>query len=253
MTAILHTWGQTLTEHIHLHCIVTGGALSPDQKRWQTAAPDFLFPIIPLSAQFRDAFCQGLSRLYADGRLKFAGQCASLAEEIVFQRVSTAAQAKKWQVYAKAPFSDAGQTLDYLGRYVNRIAISNGRILAVENGFVRFSYRDYKADGARKEMRLPAVEFIRRFLQHVLPKRFVRVRHYGLLSPRYRRQKLKRCRELLGAYHEQVTTPTAKEQLLTGMLGHDPALCPLCGEGTMQPYQEILAHPARRRWQMVVQ
>lgn len=252
-TAILHTWGQTLTEHTHLHCIVPGGALSNDRKRWQATAPDFLFPIVALSAQFRDAFCAGLKKLFKAGQLTFAGQSAYLAEATPFQKLIAESQAKKWQVYAKPPFGDAAQTLDYLGRYVNRIAISNGRILDIENGYVRFSYRDYKADGEQKEMRLPAVEFIRRFLQHVLPKRFVRIRHFGLLSPRYRREKLSRCRVLLGAYHEKVMLPATKEQILTDMLGHDPALCPLCVAGKMQPYKEILAHPSRRRWQMAIQ
>ncbi|MCB9421010.1 MAG: IS91 family transposase [Ardenticatenaceae bacterium] len=252
-TAILHTWGQTLTEHLHLHCIVPGGALSSDGKRWRATAPDFLFPITELSVQFRDAFCAGVKKLFDDQQLTFAGQCADLADAAVFEGMIAESQAKKWQVYAKPPFSDAAQTLDYLGRYVNRIAISNGRILGIEDGAVRFSYRDYKADGERKEMRLPGVEFIRRFLQHALPKRFVRVRHYGLLAPRYRKQKLARCRALLGAYHETTTAPATTEALLTEMLGHDPAQCPLCGVGKMQLYEELQAHPTRRKWQLVVQ
>ena len=250
-TAVLHTWGQTLTEHLHLHCLVPGGALTGDGKQWQGTPPDFLFPIVELSAQFRDSFCRGVKKLFDKKQLTFAGRCTDLANPAVFKKLIAASQAKKWQVYAKPPFSDAAQTLDYLGRYVNRIAISNGRILDIENGFVRFSYRDYKADGERKEMRLPAVEFIRRFLQHVLPKRFVRVRHYGLLAPRYRQEKLARCRVLLGAYHE--TTPATKEALLQEMLGHDPTQCPLCGVGKMQLYEELEAHPTRRKWQLAVQ
>ena len=251
-TAILHTWGQTLTEHIHLHCIVIGGALTSDGKRWRATAPDYLFPIIELSAQFRNAFCAGMKKLFDENRLTFAGQCADLAEATVFEQLIAESQAKKWQVYAKPPFSDAAQTLDYLGRYVNRIAISNGRILAIENGYVWFSYRDYKADGRQKEMHLPAVEFIRRFLQHTLPKRFVRVRHYGLLAPRYRKKKLARCRALLGTYQETTTLPMRTEALLIEMLGHDPAQCPLCAVGQMQLYEELKAHPTRRRWQLAV-
>jgi hypothetical protein len=251
-TAILHTWGQTLTEHIHLHCIVTGGALGNDGKQWRATASDYLFPIIELSAQFRDAFCKGMKKLFDDNQLTFAGQCASLAETALFDELIAESQAKKWQVYAKPPFNDAAQTLDYLGRYVNRIAISNGRILDIENGYVRFSYRDYKADGARKEMRLPAVEFMRRFLQHTLPRRFVRVRHYGLLAPRCRKDKLARCRALLGAYHETTTAPATTDEILAEMLGHDPAQCPLCGKGKMQLYEELEAHPTRRKWQLAV-
>ncbi len=251
-TAILHTWGQTLTEHIHLHCIVIGGALSSDGQRWQATSPDYLFPIIALSAQFRDAFCVGMKKLFDDNQLTFAGQCAELVDASAFEQLIAVSQAKKWQVYAKPPFSDAAQTLDYLGRYVNRIAISNGRILDIDNGFVRFSYRDYKADGERKEMSLPATEFIRRFLQHVLPKRFVRVRHYGLLAPRYRAKKLIRCSALLGAYHEKVTSPIEAKALLTHILGHDPAQCPLCGVGRLELYEDLAAHPTRRKWQLAV-
>jgi putative transposase/transposase-like zinc-binding protein len=252
-TAILHTWGQTLTEHTHLHCIVPGGALTHDGKRWQATSPDYLFPIIELSAQFRDTFCAGVQKRFNKKLFVFAGQCAHLSNPATFQQLIAESQAKKWQVYAKPPFSDAAQTVDYLGRYVNRIAISNGRILDINNGFVRFSYRDYKADGQQKEIRLTGVEFIRRFLQHTLPKRFVRVRHYGLLAPRYRKDKLARCRALLGVYHETVTAPATTDEILIEMLGHDPAQCPLCGVGKMQLYEEILAHPTRRKWQLVVQ
>lgn len=252
-TAILHTWGQTLTEHLHLHCIVPGGALSSDGKQWRATPPDFLFPITALSAQFRDAFCKGVKKLFDTNQLTFAGQCDPLADAAVFEELIVKSQAKKWQVYAKRPFSNAVQTLDYLGRYVNRIAISNGRILGIEGGYVRFSYRDYKADGQRKEMQLPAVEFIRRFLQHVLPKRFVRVRHYGLLAPRYRKDKLARCRALLGAYQETTTTPATTDEILAELLGHDPEQCPLCGAGRMQLYAELEAHPTRRKWQLAVQ
>ncbi len=252
-TAILHTWGQTLTEHIHLHCIVIGGALTGDGKHWRATPSDYLFPIVELSAQFRDSFCDGMQKRFDKEVFVFAGQCAYLSDPDAFQRLIAETQAKKWQVYAKPPFSDAVQTLDYLGRYINRIAISNGRILDIENGFVRFSYRDYKADGERKEMSLPAVEFIRRFLQHTLPRRFVRVRHYGLLAPRYRKEKLARCRVLLGAYHAATTTPTTPEALLREMLGHDPAQCPLCGIGRMQLFEELKAHPSRRKWQLAVQ
>lgn len=250
-TAILHTWGQTLTEHIHLHCIVMGGALTHDGKRWQATSPDYLFPIVELSAQFRDNFCAGMQKRFTKGEYLFAGQCAHLSDPATFNQLIADSQAKKWQVYAKPPFRDAAQTLDYLGRYVNRIAISNGRILDINNGFVRFSYRDYKTDGQHKEMRLPAVEFIRRFLQHTLPRRFVRVRHYGLLAPRYRRGKLARCCALLGTHHEAIT-PATTDELLTEMLGHDPAQCPLCGVGRMQLFEELKAHPTRRRWQVAV-
>jgi hypothetical protein len=156
-------------------------------------------------------------------------------------------------VYAKPPFGSAAQALEYLGRYVQRIAISNHRILDIADDQVRFTYRDYQANGAQKEMVLPAVEFMRRFLQHVLPKNFARVRHYGLLAPRYRRQKLARCRALLGECNESEATANDRETLLRQMLGHDPERCPLCGEGGWRRYQTIEPHPSRRRWLLAVQ
>ncbi len=245
-TAVLHTWGQTLTEHIHLHCLVPGGALSADGKRWQAASPDFLFPILSLSARFRDAFCAGLQQRYAKGQLHFAGQCAHLADPNAWQQLLAAAQAKRWQVYAKPPFGDAAQVLDYLGRYVRRIALSNHRLLDCADGDVRFTYRDYRDEGQQKVMTLPATEFIRRFLLHVLPKGFVRIRHYGLLASRYRAQKLARCRVLLGRYAH---TPTGDRQvLLAAILGHPPDQCPFCRRGTLQRRHTLTPHPSRQRW-----
>ena len=252
ITAILHTWGQTLTEHPHLHCLVPGGALSQDGRQWRSASPGYLCDVVALSAQFRDAFCDGLAQLYAVGRLQFVGQSHHLAEADAFAQLLAEARSKKWQVYAQPPFGQAEQVLDYLGRYVHRIAFSNGRLLDVSEGQVRFTYRDYQANGQQKEMVLPAVEFIRRFLQHVMPKQFVRVRHYGFLAPRYRTQKLARCRALLGDRCASLPATTDRETVLRELLGHDPDHCLLCGSGQLRPYQTILPHPSRRRWVLTV-
>jgi hypothetical protein len=252
ITAILHTWGQTLTEHPHLHCLVPGGALSQNGRQWHATSPGYLCDVMALSARFRDAFCDGLAELYATDRLQFVGQSHPLATADAFAQLITEAQSKKWQVYAQPPFGQPEQVLDYLGRYVHRIAFSNGRLLDLSEGQVRFAYRDYQADGQQKEMMLPAVEFIRRFLQHVLPKQFVRVRHYGFLAPRYRAQKLARCRALLGDTGEVLPVATDRETLLREMLGHDPDRCLLCGEGRLQPYQTLQPHPSRRRWVLTV-
>lgn len=249
--AILHTWGQTLTEHPHLHCLVTGGALSTDRQRWRSTTPDFLFPVEKLSAHFREMFCQGIAKLYRKEQLQFAGQSQSLADPARFRRLLSAARAKKWQVYAKPPFGDAVQVLDYLGRYTQRIAISNHRILDIADGRVRFSYRDYKADGQRKEMTLSGIEFIRRFLLHVLPKNFVRIRYYGLLAPRYRQQKSGQCRTLLPAETSQPQKLTP-EEILTVMLGRHPDQCPMCKTGHFQRQQAMPPHPSRRRWLQAV-
>lgn len=235
-TAVLHTWGQALGEHIHLHCIVTGGALSPDGRRWRAASPRFLFPIKALSRHFRDRFCAGLSRLYHRGELRLAGESLAWAEPAAFEESLQTSRQRAWEVYAKPPFAGAEEVLAYLGRYVNRIAISQGRLLDHRNGQVRFSYRDYRDQGRRKEMTLAAEEFIRRFLQHVLPTGFTRIRHYGLLAPRYRAGKLARCRALLGA--TPPPPPRDKQALLAEWLGEDD-LCPLCGQGHWQPYQTL--------------
>ena len=249
ITAVLHTWGQTLNQHIHLHCLVSGGALSPDGKRWRAAKGNFLFPIEAVSAQFRDTFCQGVATLYQKGALLLAGQSESYAESENFHEMLVEARAKRWQVYAKPPFGGAAQVLDYLGRYVHRIAIGNHRILSIEEGKVSFTYRDYKEDGQQKVMVLAATEFIRRYLQHVLPKGFVRVRHYGLLAPRYRRDKLARCRQLLGTV---VPMGRSQMEILVEMLGGQPSQCQFCEQGQFRPLATIAPHPSRRNWVLAV-
>jgi hypothetical protein len=257
--AVLHTWGQTLSEHLHLHpglpragCIVTGGALSADGQ-WQASQADFLFPVLPLSAAFRDRFCVGLQRLYAEGKLQCVGACASLADGEGFVRLVAESQAKDWEVYAKPPFGGAEVVLDYpstgsgqaLGHYVNRIAISNQRIVGIEGGQVRFTYRDYADGGRVKVMSLDALEFIRRFLLHVLPAGFVRIRYYGLWHP-CQRDKLRRCRELLGLTPDlPEMTVRNFEALLVELSGVDLTLCPVCGVGRMRRVQEI--QPLRPR------
>ena len=249
-TAVLHTWGQTLTQHIHLHCLVAGGALSFDQKRWIGTHPEFLFPIVELSCDFRDRFCNGMWRLFQQKKLRFVGESKSLEDRVEFGKLVTSSNAKKWQVFAKPPFGNAEHMLNYLGRYINRMAISNYRILDIENGKVSFTYRDYKDDGKEKVLTLRAEEFIRRFLQHVVPSRFVRIRHYGFLAPCHRKKKLAICRTLIGL------VDTAKEktrkEILQEMLGHDPELCPVCSEGKMRRFEELDAHPLRRKWQLAL-
>jgi Putative transposase len=203
ITAVLHTWGQTLTQHVHLHCVVTGGGLGRDGRRW-VALPKrrrrslFLFPVRALSAVFRRTFCHQLDVLWQQGELRFAGQCASLRGRVEWARLRHTLESIPWVVYAKRPFGGPEVVLKYLSRYTHRVAISNRRILFVGDGAVRFAYRDY-ADGNRhKVMELRAEEFLRRFLLHVLPPGFKRIRHFGLLANRHRRHKIERSRQLLG-------------------------------------------------------
>ena len=237
---VLHTWGQDLGQHIHLHCIVTGGALARDGSRWRSCPRGFLFPVIPLAAAFRDRFCQGLAALAQARRLVFAGACADLAEPARFTQLVAEMQAKAWEVYAKRPLNGPEQVLDYLGRYVQRVAISNHRLLAIDAGQVRFRWRDYRHGSLPKEMALSAEEFIRRFLLHVLPRGFVRIRYYGLLHYRQRAAKLRRCRELLGApaVPTSVEAPSAATQLLQ-LTGVDLSRCPLCQVGRMIQQTEL--------------
>lgn len=237
VTAVLHTWSQTLTDHIHLHCIVTGGGLSPDGSCWQPSkTPHFLFPVRALSKLFRGKFLARLDAAYGKHTLVFAGRSAALADPALWQQLLAEVRAKRWHVYAKAPMAGPTQVLNYLARYTHRIAISNERLLAVDNDAVRFRFKDYAAGAARKEMTLEAGEFLRRWLLHVLPRGFMRVRHYGLLANRCRADKLARCRKLLGVQLPEKAPADAEScvERILRLTGLDVLRCPFCGQGPMQ-------------------
>jgi len=197
ITAVLHTWGQTLTEHVHLHCVVTGGGVSLDGTQWRACQRRFLFAVRALGVVFRGKYLAGLERLRSQQRLLFAGESAPLAEDAAWTTLRQQLYAKPWVVYAKPPWGSPEQVLKYLSRYTHRVAIANSRLVFVGNGVVRFRYTDYAAQGTTKIMELPATEFLRRFLLHVVPTGFVRIRHYGLLANRTRQEKLTRARQLL--------------------------------------------------------
>ncbi len=201
VTSVLHTWSQTLVGHYHLHCIVTGGGPTVEGSRWIRSRSDYLFPVRALSKVFRAKFCEGLQGLYAAGKLQFHGQLRALATAARFQQLIREATRKSWVVYSKRPFAGPEQVLAYLSRYTHRVGIGNRRLLALDRqaGTVTFDYKDY-AEGARhKSMTLQWDEFIRRLRLHLLPPRFVKIRHYGLLANRGRRARLQRARALLGA------------------------------------------------------
>jgi hypothetical protein len=242
ITAVLHTWSQTLTDHIHLHCIVTGGGLSPDGTRWQASKKRrFLFPVRAMAKLFRGKFLARLDAAYHTKRLAFAAQSAPLADPIEWQRLLARLRANPWYVYARAPLAGPKQVLNYLARYTHRIAISNERLVAVDNGTVSFRYKDYAAAGRCKEMHVSGSEFLRRFLLHVLPPGFMRVRHYGLLANRTRLRKLARCRELLGATappDEPPAEESAAERILR-LTGIDILRCPFCGQGPMRRIETL--------------
>jgi Putative transposase len=196
MIAILHTWGQTLTHHPHVYCIVPGGGLSPD-GRWIACRPTFFLPVLVLSRLYRRLFLERLKAAFDDGDLKFFGDLAPLRDRGTFASHLEPLRHVKWVVYAKRPFGGAQQVLDYLGRYTHRVAIANGRLLDCENGRVHFRWKNYRARNKSKVMMLDAEEFIRRFLLHVLPKGFRRIRHFGFLASVCRGAKLAYIRAAL--------------------------------------------------------
>jgi hypothetical protein len=234
---VLHTWGQTMQEHLHLHCIVTGGALvsSSSGYRWQAASRKFLFPVLLLSNQFRNRFCFELSQLWAAGKLET--QAGALDLPAMLQH----ALSQDWEVFIQSPLYDPEKLIEYLGRYIFRIAISNHRILAVGKDTVTFSYLDNRDHGKEKVMTLPALEFIRRFLAHVLPTGFVRIRHFGLHHSSCR-TKLQHARRVLGLPFQLPVILKLKFldwfQHITGSQ-EDPRTCRFCGKGLMLPLREF--------------
>ena len=230
ITMVLHTWDQQLRAHFHVHCLITGGALSLDQQRWRKARPRFLFPVRALSKVFRGKFLEGLQKLYHQQRLQFPTPVAALASAEAFGTLIDDLRRQGWVVYSKAPFAGPKKLLDYLGRYIHRVAISNNRLLSADAGQVRFNYRDRTHDNQIKVATLPADEFIRRFLQHVLPKGFQRIRHYGLLASRNKEAMLSRCRELLGAEPPPAPVKKTTADWLLLLLGIDVRRCPRCGQ-----------------------
>jgi hypothetical protein len=233
--ALLHTWGQTLEQHLHLHCVVPGGALTRDGTRWLSAKPGFLFPVRALACVFRGKYLAGLRRAVDRGALRFAGSVAGLAEPAAFPAFLATLRTQDWVVYAKPPFGGPGQVLEYLGRYTHRVAISNDRLVSGDANHVRFRWKDYTRGNRVKTMTLPAEEFLRRFLLHVLPGGFVRIRHFGLFANRGRTAKLARCRALLAA--APPPPPAAPEpvaSLLFRLTGVDIEQCPVCHVGRLR-------------------
>ena len=248
--AVLHTWGQNLQHHPHVHCVVPGGGLALDGSRWVACPDNFFLPVRVLSRVFRGKFLAGLRTAFEQGRLKFRGRLARLADADRFNRLLVDAVKTQWVVYAKPPFGGPGQVLKYLARYTHRVAIGNRRLVRMKGGRVTFRYKDYARGGKQRTMELEATEFLRRFLLHVLPSGFVRIRHYGLLSNRCRREKLVVCRELLrAAASSEVTTAQAPSLAAPPSLGVEvtkawcATVCPKCGVGRMVIFEGLPAVP----------
>jgi hypothetical protein len=224
ITAVLHTWGSALTHHPHVHMIVPGGGIAPDRERWVSSRPAFLLPVRVLGKLFRRLFLTRLLALFDAGKLSFFGAMADLAERKVFMRHLSPVRSKRWVVYAKPPFAGPQAVLAYLSRYTHRVAISNRRLIGFDETGVTFRYKDYRRDGQQRQqvMTLAADEFIRRFLIHVLPRGFHRIRHYGLLSSSARKGSLPLARKLLG-----VTMPGPEPEPDERPDNRPP--CPCCG------------------------
>jgi predicted Zn-ribbon and HTH transcriptional regulator len=230
---ILHTWGQTLTHHPHLHCVVPGGGISLDGDHWVACRPGFFLPVRVLSERFRNLYLLNLEESHAAGKLQFYGKLQPLSDPRSFARFLAPLGDCDWVVYAKKPFGGPERVLDYLGRYTHRVAISNHRLKELKDGQVTFTYKDYKHEQRQKVMTLSADEFLRRFLMHVLPRGFQRIRHYGLLGNRHRIENLARCRQLL-AMPESVPQPSCDyRERYKELSGHDLLRCPQCKTGTM--------------------
>jgi Putative transposase/Transposase zinc-binding domain len=245
--AVLHTWDQTMRHHPHLHCVVPGGGLSVDGRRWLSCRQGFFLPVNVLARLFRRLFLQGLQRAFEKGELAFHGTSAFLARPLAFNRLLKSLRAREWWIYAKPPFGGPEQVLAYLGRYTHRVAISNHRLLSLKDGKVTFSWRDNRHGQRRATMTLNTAEFIRRFLLHVLPRGFQRIRQFGLLANRRRREQLAHCRQLLG------TTAQANEPQLVDykslyqtVTGESLEQCPACRSGKMKfaaPLGSLVARP----------
>ena len=238
---VLHTWGQNLMDHPHVHCIVTGGGLSPEGDRWVSCRKGFFLPVGVLSALFKGKFLELLKNCFKKGALVFDGGIRHLQKPETFHSFCNPFYHKKWAVYCKPPFGGPKGVLQYLGRYTHRIAISNNRILSTLDGRVSFRWRDYADGNRQKTMNLTADEFIRRFLLHVLPDRFVRIRHFGLLANRNRKDNIASCHEMLGAEKgtKEKKRETWQEQLLR-ICGIDVTVCPVCRKGRMHTIERLL-------------
>ena len=233
--AVLHTWGQTLLSHPHLHCVDPAGGLSPDHRRWVPCGDKFFLPVHVLRVVFRGKFLDALERAFKKHKLTLAGQLTPLQSPANFAALLRAAAQPNWVVYAKRPFAGPAQVLTYRSRYTHRIAITNSRLLSLANGRVTFRWRDYAHGHQTRTMTLEANEFLRRFLLHVLPTSFVRIRYFGLLANRHRAQLLALCRS-----HLKASPPPP-------IAGDDGHLCPFCRSGKMRVV-EVLSPSQVSTW-----
>jgi hypothetical protein len=247
ITAILHTWGQKLNRHIHLHCLVTGGGLSEDQSTWVSSPDNYLVDVLTLSQCFKTYYADGLAKLYHQRKLDLHYPHArALQDRDVFDEFLRILNLEGWNSFSKPPFNGTETVLEYLSRYTHRVAIANRRILSMADNQVVFDYKDYREDGTHKRLKLTANQFIGSFLLHVLPKRFTKIRHYGLFAGKGRSQRIGLCKELLKVTEVEATAHVESYvEMIMRLTNTDITLCQKCQKGHMQFLMEI---PPPGRW-----
>jgi hypothetical protein len=244
---ILHTWGQNLLDHPHIHCVVPGGGLI-DGTQWKSCKKGFIFPVKAMAALFKGKMLDYFKTAVAKSDIECFGTLEPFKDQKTFKILIDTLYQTDWVVYAKPPFAGPQAVLKYLGRYTHRVAIGNSRIVALSDKTVSFTWKDYADGNRQKTMTLSIVEFIRRFLLHVIPKGFVRIRHYGFLSNRGRKEKLERCMKILGKEPAALVDPdnanTSRHwyDIVKHLTGNDPTICPVCRRGHMKTYRELLQY-----------
>ncbi len=239
---VLHTWSQTILDHFHLHCLVPGGVLSNNKETWTPSKKNYLFRTKSMVKAFKTIYIKGLRQLYNEGDLKFPGKTAKYETPASFNILIKTIKKKKWSGWAKSPCSGPQKVLEYLGRYTHKVAISNYRIKSFKNGKVIFTWIDRAQNNTIKNMTLDATEFIRRFLLHVLPKRFKKIRYFGFLSPRCKKDNIKIIRKLAKKIRQESTTYVAEslKDMTLRLMGIDITTCPKCGKGRMARIFKLL-------------
>ena len=232
--SVLHTWNQKLLDHFHLHCIIPAGVLSFDKTKWVAARGEYLFKVQSLAKEFRKRYLNKLQKIYGQEKLCFTGRASAFADKQIFMQMIKALQDTSWITYSKQPFGGPEQVLEYLGRYTHRVAITNNRILSIEDGRVTFNYRDRSDENKVKELTVRAKEFIRRYLLHILPPGFMKIRYYGFLAHANKKVSIPLLRQLINPDAEIVEKlMETVEEMMLRLTGVDVSLCPECGKGKM--------------------
>ena len=238
--SVLHTWNQKLMDHFHLHCIIPAGVLSFDKTKWVAARDKYLFKVESLAKEFKKRYLRKLEKIYKQENLCFHGRASAFADKRVFKQLIRTLRDKQWFAYSKQPFGGPEQVLEYLGRYTHRVAITNNRIISIESGRVTFSYCDRSDDDKIKELSVTAEEFIRRFLLHILPGGFMKIRYYGFLAHANKKESIPLLRQLINPDAEIVEKLTETvEEIMLRLTGVDLSLCPECGKGKMVHIEDL--------------